>query len=117
MALVFKYKPIKRQHILKKAPFIPVFIESTQGTLYEFMGLIDSGADNTVIPYDLAVLLGLDLGEEKLTRGIGGSAKARTSSCLFSFKNDWESLICQCWFCLKRFLFCLEETVFLTSSI
>ena len=59
-----------------KSPSIPITIWGT-GQRYEFVALIDSGADVCVIPRDVAELLGLDLsGKKEEARGIGGKVSA-----------------------------------------
>lgn len=92
MAIVFRYKHIQRKDgFLKKAPFIPIFLRDKDDKLYEFTGLLDSGADNTVMPKDLAEFLGLSLGKEETTAGIGGSAKVRNARMRLTIKNQRES--------------------------
>ena len=43
---------------LNKAPFIPLYLRNSDDKLIKVVGLVDSGADNTVVPKDLAELLG-----------------------------------------------------------
>jgi len=89
MSLVFKYKHIERKDgYLKKAPFIPIYLRDKNDKLIEFAGLLDSGADFTLISLDLAKFLGLKLGEETTTGGIGGSAKVRKSNLSMTIKKD-----------------------------
>jgi len=91
MAIIFRYKHVKRKDgFLRKAPFIPIFLRDRNDKLYEFTGLIDSGADFTLIPKDLADFLGLKLGKGETTAGIGGSAKVRNSKMNLTIKNQRE---------------------------
>lgn len=58
----------------------------------QLVALLDSGADNTVVPKELAELL--DLKEEKEdtdTGGIGGKVKVRKSRLRFRIKGNRES--------------------------
>lgn len=49
--MIFKYKSIKRPDgNLVKTPSIPVTLIGKSSTKIEFMALIDSGADLSVIP-------------------------------------------------------------------
>lgn len=77
MSLTFKYKRVKRDKGIEiKSPSIPVNI-SGSGSKYQFIALIDSGADVSVIPKEVAELLGLDLNKSKEeARGIGGKVPA-----------------------------------------
>jgi predicted aspartyl protease len=77
MSLTYKYKKVKRPNDVEiKSPSIPVTLSGTGGK-YQFIALLDSGADISVIPKDVADLLGLDLtGEKEETRGIGGKVPA-----------------------------------------
>lgn len=77
MTLTFKYKRVKRPDDVEiKSPSIPINISGT-GSKYQFIALIDSGADISVIPKEVAELLGLDLNKEKEeARGIGGKVPA-----------------------------------------
>jgi len=77
MSITFKYKRVKRDKGIEiKSPSIPINI-SGSGSKYQFMALIDSGADVSVIPKEVAELLGLDLNKNKEeARGIGGKVPA-----------------------------------------
>jgi len=82
MTLIFKYKPIERPDgRTVKSPSILVTLVGG-GIHYGVVGLLDSGADVSVIPKDLADLLGLDLHDKPIdqSRGIGGRVRSiRTS--------------------------------------
>jgi len=73
MSLTFKYKLVKRSDNVEiKSPSIPVTLAGSGGK-YQFIALVDSGADISVIPKEVAELLGLDLsGKREEARGIGG---------------------------------------------
>lgn len=76
MTLTFKYKRVKRPNNVEiKSPSIPVSLWGV-GQRFEFIALLDSGADVSVIPKDVAELLGLDLsGKREEARGIGGKVQ------------------------------------------
>src|SRR3989338_1757626 len=77
MTLNFKYKRVKRPNDNEiKSPSIPIVLQG-KGSKYSFVALIDSGADVSVIPKDVAELLGLDLSaKHEEARGIGGRVPA-----------------------------------------
>lgn len=82
MALHFKYKPIDRPDgRVVKSPSIPVTLIGKM-IKYDVIGLIDSGADISVIPRDMADLLGLDLKNKSIeeSRGIGGKVRTIETS-------------------------------------
>ena len=81
MTIILRYAHIPRPDgTLRKAPFIPVYIKTKENQTLEVFGLLDSGADSTVVPKDLADMLGLKpTGPEESTGGIGGDAKVRPS--------------------------------------
>jgi len=70
----FKYKLNKRPfEDNSKTPSIPISIRGNGNTNFGFMALLDSGADFSIIPQDVAELLNLDLTKKKeKVRGIGG---------------------------------------------
>ena len=73
MALTFKYKRVKRPNNTEiKSPSIPLTLWG-RGQRFEFIALLDSGADISVVPKEVAELLGLNLnGKTEEARGIGG---------------------------------------------
>jgi hypothetical protein len=77
MTLIFKYKDVPRpNNTHSTSPSIPVTL-SGKGGKYEFMVLLDSGADVSAIPKHMAELLNLDLNHEKEEAfGIGGKVPA-----------------------------------------
>ena len=77
MTLTFKYKDIPRPNNSHSiSPSIPVTL-SGNGGKYEFMVLLDSGADISAIPKHMAELLNLDLNNAKEDAfGIGGKVPA-----------------------------------------
>lgn len=94
MSIIFKYLHIKREDgTLNKAPYIPVYLRNNKGKLIKVAGLLDSGADNTVIPEDLAKILGLkeEDNSEDTTKGIGGKVKTSKSKLHLRVKNSRES--------------------------
>ena len=53
--------------------------------------MLDSGADQTTIPYSLAEILGLDLsGEERKINGIGGLIRAKSTSAQIRLQKGHE---------------------------
>lgn len=90
MALNFKYKAIKRPDGRNvKSPSIPVTLLGKINQ-YEVIGLLDSGADLSVIPKDMAELLGIAIENKKVeeSRGIGGAVKSvRTTMGLIISDN------------------------------
>lgn len=79
MPITFKYVHVPRPDgTLRKAPYIPIFVIDKAGKLVRVVALIDSGADFTIIPKDLAGLLGLKEDQEEAnTGGIGGKVKVK----------------------------------------
>lgn len=77
MTLSFRYKRVKRPNNVEvKSPSIPVALSGSGGK-YTFMALLDSGADISAIPQEVAELLGLDLsGKKEEAAGIGGKVPA-----------------------------------------
>ena len=73
MTLTFKYKDVPRLNNIRSiSPSIPVTL-SGKGGKYEFIVLLDSGADTSDIPKHMAELLNLDLNNAKEDAfGIGG---------------------------------------------
>ena len=73
MTLNFRYKIIKRPDGTEsKTPSIPITLIGTS-TRFDSIALIDSGADISAIPKDIAELLGININKE-ITQafGIGG---------------------------------------------
>jgi len=94
MAIIFKYVHVPRKDgTLRRAPYIPIFVNNKEGKLIRLVALIDSGADYSIVPKDLAIFLGLkehDVGEGK-TSGIGGDVNVRGSTLRFAVKGDREN--------------------------
>jgi len=92
MALSFRYKKVKRENNQDvKSPSIPVVLSGSGGK-YEFFALVDSGADVSVIPQEIAELLGLDLsGEREEARGIGGKVIVIQSKMNLEIKRGHEA--------------------------
>lgn len=77
---------------LRKAPYIPIYVRDSEGKLYRWVALVDSGADCTVISKDTAEFLGLKEkeSEAKSTAGIGGLVKVKNSVLTFQIKDERE---------------------------
>ena len=76
MTIIFNYKTVKRPDGTEvKTPSIPVLLNEKEK--FETIALLDSGADISAIPKDIAEILGLDLaGKKSPAFGIGGRAEA-----------------------------------------
>lgn len=72
MAISFRYKTVKRPDGTEvRTPSIPILLEGKEK--FETLALLDSGADISAIPKDVADILGLKLGGKKThAYGIGG---------------------------------------------
>ena len=82
MSLTFKYKKIERPPPAGMAyvPYIPLTFTGPN-TSIEVMALLDSGADVSAIPKDVAEILGIPLdGKREEIGGIGGKVGAIESS-------------------------------------
>lgn len=81
MTLTFKYKDVARANKTNSmSPSIPVTFSGNSGK-YEFIVLLDSGADISAIPKHMAELLNLDLNLAKEEAfGIGGKVPAISTS-------------------------------------
>lgn len=88
MVLSFKYKAIKRDNIVRMSPTIPVTLCGPAATKVDVAALIDSGADLSVIPQDIAELLNLDLsGETLVSKGIGGAVDVKMTTMKVQVNN------------------------------
>lgn len=76
MTLTFRYKSVKRPDgTLVKIPSIPITLIGE--TTFKTIGLMDSGADLSVISHEVAAALGLKLKEETtFAYGIGGKVRS-----------------------------------------
>lgn len=92
MAMKFKYVHVPRADgSLHHAPYIPIFARNAQGKLLKIIALIDSGADTTLIPSDLAQILGLTAKDTPLeTGGIGGSVPVKATQLSFVIQENRE---------------------------
>ncbi len=92
MAIIFRYIHIPRPDgSLRKAPFIPIKVRDKSGKPLKIIALLDSGADDTVIPKDLANILGLkEQKEETETAGIGGKVKVKKTRFNFIVEGKKE---------------------------
>ncbi len=77
MTLNFRYKRVQRPNGIEvKTPSIPLTLRGNGGK-YDFIALLDSGADMSAIPRAVAELLGIPLdGEKEEALGIGGVVSA-----------------------------------------
>ena len=97
MVMSFKYKTIKRLGgNIVKTPSIPVSLTGRSFIKIEFMALIDSGADLSVIPRDVAELLDLNLeGEKDKSRGIGGEVEVVNTKMQVNIQKGHEDYTLQ----------------------
>ena len=81
----------RKDGTLWHAPFIPVEVINRFGSSMKVVALLDSGADTTVVPKDLADLLGLKEGPSVIeSGGIGGQVKVKEAKLSFSIKGQRE---------------------------
>ena len=81
--IIFRYQHWKRPDgTLRKAPIIPVYMRSRKGRQLRILALVDSGADSTVIPKELSLILGLceKKSNTETTAGIGGHVKVKRAN-------------------------------------
>ncbi len=92
MVMNFRYKSIERPDGNKvKTPSIPVILIGRSGIKIEFMALIDSGADLSVIPQDVAELLDVDLNYPKdKSRGVGDEVEVININITINIKKGHE---------------------------
>src|SRR3989344_4872588 len=76
MTIHLKYKSVKRPNgTTVKTPSIPILLEGKEK--FETIALLDSGADISAMPLDIAELLDLNLNGEKTPAfGIGGKVES-----------------------------------------
>ena len=88
----FKYKSIKRPDgNLVKTPSVPVILAGRSNIKIEFMALIDSGADLSVIPRDVADLLNINMdGKKDKSIGIGGEVEVINTNMIVNIKKGHE---------------------------
>ena len=93
MTLFFRYKSIQRpKGNVVKAPHIPINLISKSSMSIEFIALLDSGADVSIIPQDVAELLGIDLTKEReISRGIGGEVEVINTKIKINIKKGHET--------------------------
>ncbi len=93
MAITFKYPLINRPKPYDpiRLPTIPITMYGNSGTSLDAVALIDSGADITTLPKEIAELLQLDLESEKTEiRGIGGTIPAVREKIKIKIENAHE---------------------------
>lgn len=93
MTITSRYQNVNNSEgVLNNAPFINIKLRNKNSKLINAIALIDSGADISVIPKDLANILGLNEKENTkgITQGIGGDVKVRRSyiNVIVSGKNE-----------------------------
>ena len=81
IVLKYRYKLVKRRAPYDKEvllPIIPVRLKNGEKSL-DVGALLDSGADFSAIPVDMAEVLGVRLGKPEPVGGIGGDVEAHPS--------------------------------------
>jgi hypothetical protein len=91
MTIYFRYKSTKRPDgTVVKTPSIPILLSENKDS-FQIIALLDSGADISVIPKDLAELLGLDLNKKPhKSFGIGGEVESIESGVKITIEKDRE---------------------------
>ena len=81
MTIIFRYKKVTRPDKTEvKSPSIPITLIG-KTMRFDAVALLDSGADVSAVPKDIAELLGLDLsGKREPAYGIGGKVDSVESS-------------------------------------
>ena len=94
MVMSFKYKSIKRPDgNLVKTPSIPIVLTGRSNLKIEFIALIDSGADLSVISKDIADLLNINTdGKKDKSRGIGGEVEVINTNMIVNIKKGLYSM-------------------------
>lgn len=89
----FKYKVNKRPYSDgNKSPSVPISLRGRGNNSFQFIGLLDSGADYSVIPQDVAELLGLKIdGKREKVRGIGGWMDSVNEKMIATISKGHES--------------------------
>jgi len=92
MSITFRYVHLRRpDNSLQKAPWIPIYLHEKEGKLVRWFALVDSGADTSVMPKEVAQLLGLEETDSEIeTGGIGGKTKVKESKLTFTVKDSRE---------------------------
>ncbi|MBI4159077.1 retroviral-like aspartic protease [Candidatus Woesearchaeota archaeon] len=90
MTMHFRYKSVKRPDgTLIKSPSIPIMLNHKEK--FETVALLDSGADVSAIPKDVAEILGLDLNKNKSSAyGLGGKVESVRTSLGITIEKDHE---------------------------
>ena len=89
MALTFRYHTPQGSSNNLKKPTIPIEFKLESGGYIEVMCLVDSGADNIVLPRGIAELINVKLSEDVFTsNGIGGSVEVRRGVAIFRIKKE-----------------------------
>jgi hypothetical protein len=87
----YNYKAVKRPDgTTVKTPSIPITLRGKED--FYTIGLLDSGADVSAVPREIAEILGLDLSAgNKPAHGIGGKVDATDSKMHVSLRKGHES--------------------------
>jgi len=81
MAISFKYSVLPDGFTNDtKKPIVKITLHGRNQTPITIIGLLDSGADISLIPKGLAEFLNFKIGKETTSKGINGDIKVRNSS-------------------------------------
>lgn len=81
----FFYQPIRTKvGTIKYSPRLPIIIGDSE---LDTFGLVDSGADISVIPLNVAKLLNINIRELSMGLGVGGPVKMGESSIKIKLKS------------------------------
>ena len=91
MSMRFKYRTeLRPDGIERKGPWIPIIIRGKSETV-ELIFLLDSGADYTVLPIEIAEILRLDLSAPpEKTQGVGGEVDTINTTAEILIKKGHE---------------------------
>ena len=90
MTITFRYKSVRRPDgSLVKSPSIPVVLDLKEK--FETLALLDSGADISAIPKNIAEILGINLNKEKtFSYGLGGKVETIKTFVNLTLEKDHE---------------------------
>lgn len=93
MTISFKYKSMKRPNgVIVKSPVIPLTLSGRSSIRPEVIALLDSGADLSIVPEDMAELLDLDTSmPSDKSKGIGGEVEVKTTKMNIELRKTHET--------------------------
>ena len=92
MVITFKYKVLPDEFSNgSKKPIVKLTLKGNSKTPIDVIGLLDSGADVSVIPRGLAEFLDLKIGEKEVSKGIGGEINVWNSHFNITVQQNHEN--------------------------